>query len=65
MNLLRFLIVFCFIFPTAGYAAGNIDQSLIKTTVDETIEPLLKNTIFREWQSRLRLMEKVISTTMA
>lgn len=43
MNLLKFLIVFCFIFSTAGYAAGNIDQSLIKTTVDETIEPLLIN----------------------
>ena len=42
MNLIKLLFVFTFFFTTAGYAAGNFDQLKIKTTVDETIEPLLQ-----------------------
>lgn len=42
MSLLKLLSVFTCLFATSSYAAGNIDQSKIKDTVDNVIKPLMQ-----------------------
>lgn len=42
MNLLKFLFVFTFFLTTTCSAADNFDQSKIKATVDDAIQPVLE-----------------------
>lgn len=42
MNLLKFLFVFTFFLTTTCNAADNFDQSKIKATVDDAIQPVLE-----------------------